>query len=100
MQSFNWWTKIPQGTIKKQPGLHERATKKLWDVLTSVLIEVGRTGELKTGRLVETHEAVRHSKSIFPLWQKTDSFKFFSLNRITLRIDGLGNPSRVGAVIF
>lgn len=62
-------------------------------------MEVERTVELKTGRLVENHEGVQHSKSVPPLWQKTDLFpaQICSLDRIKLRIYGLGNPSRVGS---
>ena len=63
--------------------------------------EVGRTLKLKIARLVESHEAVRPFKSISPLSE--DEFipcSNFSLNRIESRIYGLGNPSRVRAVML
>lgn len=104
MHSLNRWTwRSSAGAKPRRNSIYiEEQPKSSGIWWLQVPTETRMANGLKIGGQIENYEAVRHPKSISPLWQKTDLFliQIFSLNRIKLNIEGLENPSELGTVIL
>lgn len=88
---------LAEGKIKKQPDLHQRATKKLWDLLTLGIDGSGEDSGAKNRKTGWSSWSCQALQIYFTTAAEDWLIQICSLNRIKLRVYGLGNPSRVGS---